>query len=130
MSSRLHINPYKIITNGNMAGSLTSLATVIQQISMPSFTVSWAGTSPVGTIVVEVSNDYSRDAMGNTSNAGSWNALPFDVSGVTVTSMPVSGNTGSGFIDIRLTGAYAVRVRYVRASGTGTMQVTVNAKVS
>jgi DUF971 family protein len=50
--------------------------------------------------------------------------------GSTVTSVPVTGNTGQGFIDILGTGAYAVRLFYDATSGTGSLTIVVNGKVT
>ncbi len=124
MSSRPIKGPYQLVVNGNMAGSITSPATIIQNISMLSYDISWAGTAPVGTMSVQVSNTYSQNADGSVRNAGSWTTL-------TLSATPsVSGNTGNGFIDIDATGAYAVRAVYTRVSGTGLMQITVASKVA
>ncbi len=124
MSSRPLTTPFPVITNGNMAGSLTSAVTVISNITMMSYSYSWAGSSPVGTIVVEVSDDYSQNADGTVRNSGTWNELPLS------DTTDVSGATGAGFIDIDQLGAHAIRTRYIRSSGTGSMQVTFKGKVA
>lgn len=131
MSIRPEIKPYSVITNGNMAGSLTSSVTIIQKISMLSYGYSWSGSSPVGTVSVQVSNDYSIDAQGRVSNTGTWSTIAFrDSTGAAVTSLPVTGATGSTFIDVTQTGAYAVRTLYTFTSGTGTLQAVINGKVA
>ena len=94
----------------------------------------WSGSSPVGTISVQASDDYALNAEGNVQFAGTWNSLPvsyWNGSGTTtVTAIPVTGNNGSGMIDIATAGFYAVRLIYTAASGTGSLTVTVNAKVA
>jgi hypothetical protein len=90
---------------------------------MISYDCSWTGTSPVGTITVQSSNTYSQNAAGVVQNAGDWNTLP--LSG----TASVSGNTGSGVVDVTASGLYAVRLVYTPASGTGTLNVTVSGKV-
>lgn len=130
MSIRPEIKPYPVILNGSMAGNITSAVTIIQKLSMISYGLSWAGTTPVGTIQVQVSNDYSIDATGETANAGTWNAITFSSAGLLVSSIPITGNTGNGFIDIDQIAAYAIRVVYTRTSGTGTLQCVLNAKVA
>lgn len=97
---------------------------------MISYGISWAGTSPVGTLSVQVSNDYSQNEAGGVADPGTWNTLTLDVAGTPTTSIPVSGNTGNGFIDILQTGAYAMRLVYTATSGTGLMQATIAAKVA
>jgi hypothetical protein len=124
MSSRPLMQPFSVITNGDMSqASLTSIPTIKSNMSMVSYGVSWAGTAPVGTVTVQVSNDYSENADGTVRHAGTWTTL--------VLSAPtnVSGNTGNGFIDV-VTGAYAIRLVYTRTSGTGVLQVIVKGQVT
>lgn len=125
MASRPIFSPFQVITNGDMSQTtIISLPTIIQNLSMVSYDVSWAGTAPVGTLSVQVSNTYSQNADGSTRNPGVWTSL------VLSTIPAVSGNSGSGFIDIDASGAYAIRLMYTKASGTGLMQATINGKVA
>lgn len=124
MSSRPLYQPMPVITNGNMSTTLTSLVTVISNLSMMSYAYSWTGTAPVGTVSVQVSDDYSQNADGTVKNAGTWNDLPLSP------TPSVSGNTGHGFVDIDQLGAYAIRTMYTPVSGVGTIQVIFKAKVS
>lgn len=124
MASRPILAPFQIITNGNMASNITSLVTITQNMSLFSYTINWSGTSPTGTVNVQVSNDYSQDASGTVLNAGSWVTLPMS------SSTAVSGNTGTGFIDIGLTGGYAYRLQYAASGGTGVMQAFIVGKVA
>lgn len=131
MSTRPQIAPDPAIVNGDMsAASITSKVSIIQKISMLSYSYSWAGTSPVGTIIVQVSNDYSLNANGTVANAGTWNTLTLNVGGTPATSIAITGNTGTGFVDIDQTGAYAIRTVYTKTSGVGTLQAVINGKVS
>lgn len=130
MSTRPQISPITVINAGSMAGNLTSAVTLIPKISMMSYGCSWSGTSPVGTIAVQVSNDYSINAEGAVNNAGTWTPLYFNVAGTPSNTLAVSGNTGTAFIDIDQLGAYAIRLVYTAGSGTGTLTVTFNGKVS
>jgi hypothetical protein len=123
LASRSLIQPYPVIQNGNMASTITSAITILTNTSVVSYTYSWSGTAPSGTVSVQVSNDYSENAAGATSNPGTWNTLPL---GGTTT---VSGNTGNGAIDIDITGFYAIRTVYTPVSGTGTLQATIKGKV-
>lgn len=107
-----------------MSSSITSKVTIVQKLSLISYSVSWVGSTPVGTMSVEVSNDYVENADGSVKTAGTWNALPLDA------STAVSGNTDNGFIDIDLQAGYAMRLKYTRTSGTGTMQAVISSKVS
>lgn len=113
-----------VIVNGNMATTITSLVTIISNISMMSYSYSWSGSSPSGVISVQVSDDYSVNPDGSINNPGTWNTLPLSV------TPTVSGNTGNGLIDIDQLGAYAIRTVYTPASGTGTLQAIYKGKVS
>jgi hypothetical protein len=124
MSSRPLLTPDQIITSGNMsASSITSDVTIINRLSMVSYEISWTGTSPVGVITVEVSNSYRQNADGSVAVAGTWNALALG-------TLSVSGNSGSMFLDIVQTGAYAIRVKYTKTSGIGTMNAYICGKVA
>jgi hypothetical protein len=124
MSSRPLLQPAPVIINGSMSSNITSAVTIISNISMMSYSYSWSGTSPVGNIVVEVSDDYTQNAAGTVSNPGTWSALPLSA------STAITGNSGNGYIDIDFLGAYAIRTRYIRTSGTGTLNAIYKGKVS
>lgn len=121
--SRPILSPFPVITDGDMSGDITSAVTIVQNTSRITYDISWAGTAPVGTMSVQVSDTYTQNADGSTRNAGNWTTL-------ILSEVPsVSGNTGNGFIDIQ-TGAYAIRLVYNFTSGTGLMQATISGKVS
>ncbi len=125
MSSRPQLQPFKVITNGSMAGSLTSTPTIISDLSMASYDIAWtSGSTPVGIITVQVSNTYVQNPDGTTKVAGNWTTLDFGE------DFNVSGNTGNGFLDIDATAGYAIRLVYTRTSGSGTLNVTVKCKVA
>lgn len=124
MASRPILAPFSVITNGDMSTTLTSKVTVIQNVSMVSYTVAWTGSSPVGVVTVQASNDYTQNADGTVRNAGTWVTLPLS------STASVSGNTDSGVIDIDATAIYALRLIYTPVSGTGTLNATINGKVA
>ena len=113
----------------DMSQSETSLVTVLQSITKAAYAVTWTGTSPVGTLSIQASNDYSIEPSGIVNNAGTWTTLTLQYNGSAVTTIPVSGNTGTGLIDIT-TSAYAIRLIYTAASGTGKLTATIVGKVS
>ncbi len=121
MSSR-PIASFPVIVNGNMNASITSLPSIITNLSLMSYDISWAGTAPVGTMSVQVSNSYSENVDGSVRNAGSWTTVALS------SPTSVSGSTGNGFIDVSQMGASAIRLVYTRVSGTGTMQAIFTAK--
>jgi hypothetical protein len=112
-----------------MATSIISSPTVIQKLSMISYSMSWVG-SPVGTASVQVSNDYTQNSDGSVMNPGTWNTLTLDYLGTPVQSIPITGANGSAFIDVDATGAYAMRLVYTATSGAATLQAIIHAKVS
>ena len=97
---------------------------------MVSYAVSWSGSSPVGTLSVQVSNDYALTPAGAVENAGTWTTITFQINGVPTQTAPVTGNSGTGFIDIDATAAYAMRLIYQATSGTGVMNAVVSGKVA
>ena len=124
MSSRPLIKPYHLVTDGDMSDDVISAPTIVQMLSMISYEISWDGTSPVGTITIQGSNSVVLNAAGEVQEEGTWSTLNLSA------AAEVTGNTGNGSIDISSTGFYALRVVYTRASGTGDLQVIVNAKVA
>lgn len=115
--------------NGNsMASNIISSPTALNNVPMVSYEVDWMGTTPVGTVSVQGSNSITFDGQGNILSPGMWTTLSFLYQGSYVTSVPVSGNTGNGMIDIQLTSIYATRLVYTAISGTGTLTATMMAK--
>ncbi len=137
MSTRTNLRPQTVIPSaqaspantGSMAASITGAPTVLQSITMVNYAFSWTGSTPVGTISVQASNDCIVDAQGGVSG-GTWNTIPLVSNGASVTSVAVTGNTGNGMIDIYGLAAYAVRPVYTYTSGTGTLTGIVTGKVT
>lgn len=130
MSTRTVLRPNTLPAINMANGSTASSATVLQGLSMVSYAVNWTGSSPTGTLQLEISNDYSLDPNGTVNNTGTWNVAPINVGGAFATSVSISGNTGNGFIDVQATGAYACRLLYTMSGGTGTMTIVVAGKVA
>lgn len=124
MASRPILSPHDVIVNGDMSADIISDITVIQTNSQISYDISWSGTTPVGTLSVQVSNTYEQNSDGSLRSVGNWVDLPLS------TTPSVSGDTGNGFIDILVSSAYAIRLMYTSTSGTGLMQATICGKVS
>jgi hypothetical protein len=130
LSYRPQITPYKVIEDGDMSTArITSEPTIVQKLSQFSYQYVWSGSSPVGVVTVEASNDFELDATGAVKNTGHWNTISFSYNGTIVTDLPVSGNTGQGLLEIE-TKAFALRTVYARTSGTGTLNVTAVGKVA
>ena len=124
MSSRPFIGPYSVVTNGSMNQTIISKPTIITNVTLVSYSVSWSGSSPVGVVTVQASNDYTQNADGSTRNQGTWNTI------VLSNTCNVSGNTGVGMIDIDSLAAYAIRLVYTPVSGGGSLQASVIGKVA
>lgn len=129
MSTRPKLPPDQVIVNGPMSGDITSKVTILSS-SLFSYTFSWNGSSPVGTIVFQASNDYTQYPNGTANNAGTWNTLTVNLNGSAVTSVPVSGNTGQGAVDCGPTGLYAVRTVYTASSGTGVLNAFISGRAT
>lgn len=130
MSTRSNLRPQYVIENGDMSGSITSQPTILQSLTVGSYTYSWVGTAPDGDISIQASNDYRLNQDGTVANSGTWVALFFTLNGSSVvSSAPVSGSPGNGIIEWS-TGAYAIRTVYTRSSGTGILQAVFNGKVT
>jgi hypothetical protein len=97
---------------------------------MISYSFTWSGTAPVGTVSVQVSNDYAENAMGAVQNPGTWNNVPLVYNGNQVFAVPLTGNTGQGFVDIDSLAGYAIRPIYTFTSGVGVLQSILEAKVT
>lgn len=123
MASRPLIAPHSVITDGDMASDIISEVTIITNSTLVCYAVSWAGTSPLGECQVQVSNDYKVNAAGTVQNAGTWTTLTLSATAT------VSGNTGTGVIELASLASYAIRLRYARTSGSGTLQAVLTAKV-
>lgn len=131
MASRPQIEQFSAILNGDMSqASLTSTVSVIPTITRIGYSFSWSGSSPVGAVSIQLSNDYSLNPGGTVYNAGTWTTYSFPYAGSNVTSVAVSGNTGTLFINLVDIAAYAIRAVYTKTSGTGTLQCLMTGKVA
>lgn len=111
--------------NGNsMAGNIISQPVICQKLFLASFGLSWTGTSPVGTVSIEGSNDFYANPNGYVTKPGTWSTLYVNYEGSVVPSIAVTGNTGNGIIDVGMTGIYALRLVYTATSGTGKLICT------
>lgn len=110
MSRRNILRPFKTVDAASMAGDVTSATTNVDQLDFVAFDVSWSGTSPVGEIFVDGRNGSDLP----------WQTVSFGV------SVAVSGNSGSHRLQLEEEGFSEVRLRYVRTSGTGTLDAWIS----
>lgn len=111
-----------MIAAGDMSGDITSAATQVEWLDNLGIQAHWSGTSPAGEIIIEGTNDQVLDPQHPLASPN-WVALDF---GQTIS---ITGNTGDDFYNINQFPFTAVRVRYVRTSGTGTLVVKISAKM-
>lgn len=102
----------------SMATNQTSIISNILQMDNIGIYVSWSGTSPTGSLVVEISPDYIL----NGPNTATWYPLDFG------TTIAVSGNSGNDVININQNPGTWIRMRYVAAAGTGIITASLSMK--
>lgn len=114
--------PVKLLTNGNMAGSLNSFGEDVNQIFMFSIQAVFTG-APNGTLKIQVSNDdvpVGINGQDPAVNVVNW----VDYTGSSQTIL-AAGN----FMYIVAEGGYRwVRLVYTASSGSGTLNVVYNGK--
>ena len=111
MARKNTVPSFRMIDQGDLSGDITSNITNVENLDKCSIAVSWSGTSPVGTIIVESRNGTKE----------SWNAVEFP-------TITVSGNTGNHSIVFREMSFTDLRLRYVATSGTGTLDAVYTSK--
>lgn len=112
--TRMHVYREKIITDGNMTGTLVSDAIDLNKTNTRSFSIqfTFTGTNTLGTLSLECSNDQG-----------------VTYTQITDSVLPVSGvSSGSDVINVEFPAYELVRARYVPTSGTGTAQCYINGK--
>lgn len=115
--------------NGNaMATDIISQPSLVPLMGTISYQIVWTGSTPIGAVSIQGSNDYSLNAKGDVLNAGHWDTLTIEFAGSATSSIPITGNSGSGLIDITTTAIYATRLVYTATSGTGSLTVTAFAR--
>ncbi len=123
MSRKLTLAPYKVIDAGSMGTTLTSTVTNIQYLDNVGVQLNFTTSDAVGTFQVQVSMDYTQDAVGNVLNAGNWINL-------TLNPSPVAASAANQiYIDINQVSAPYMRVKYTRTSGTGTLTAYITGKM-
>lgn len=105
---------FQNIVNGDMSGDVTSSVTNIEFIDNVGVQLNFTGT-PTGTFKIQVSADYKQNSQGVVTNAGNWIDLSFS------TTPSASGSASQIYIDMTQLSAPYIRVKYVRASGSGTL---------
>lgn len=111
MSEPIHLFNIQLVDAQSMGSSITSSSLNIQEAISYAVQAVWsAGATPVGTFDLQGSNDDSNFTSLLDSPAA------------------VSGNTGSIIINVEKHAYGFIRIVYTRTSGSGTLNVKVNAK--
>lgn len=111
MGRKSILKPHQLVIDGDMSGDITSEATSVQNLDIVKYFVVWTGT-PTGEFIVQQSMDK-----------GTWYDLDF------LTTIDVSGAAGNHNIHLIDFSMEYSRIKYVRTSGTGTLQAFIEGKV-
>ena len=109
--TRRFIQPYQIVTDGDMSANITSPSVDISNVDDISIVYDWVGTSPIGTLIVQVKNGDSP-----------WSQL--DIS----PPASVLNNSGNNNIQITNVSFKELRLAYNHTSGTGTLNAYLTGK--
>ena len=106
------VKSYKMFDQEDISTSATSSITSVINQDKASISVSWSGTSPVGTLTVEARNGKDE----------SFYTLEFGA------PIPISGNTGDHQLILSEMPFTDIRIQYTSTSGTGTMDAIITSK--
>ncbi len=109
-NSKNFLPVYPIVTNGNMASTITSSVTDIRYLDNVGIQAVFTGT-PTGTFTVNVSLDQVN-----------WDSLTFSATPV------ASGTAGSVYMDVNQTSSPYIQLVYTPTSGTGTLNAKIVGK--
>lgn len=115
------LNPVHIIIAGDMSGNLTSPAVEVKLQDNIGIQMNWTG-APVGTFSFQISMDHKEDIEGNIVTAGNWITLPVQP------AIVATGTPDVAYVDLNQQSAMYMRVVYSYISGSGTLNVFVDAK--
>jgi hypothetical protein len=126
MSGRKNILPPFVdpkMTAQSMAASISGTPTNIQYLDNVGIQLHWSGNNPIGTIGVQVSNDYNPNTL-----AGTWTPLQ-TTPGTNLTVSP-GGTAGTAYLNLDELAAPWVQVTYTTASGSvGVITSVITAKM-
>jgi hypothetical protein len=108
-SEAIQITNKLIVTTGDMSGNISSGPVDISTLSNYSVQFTWSGTSPIGDISVQISND----------------GINFDNLSSPVS---ISSNSGTKVIKDSESGYKYIQAVYTFTSGVGSLNVILNGK--
>lgn len=112
------VKSFKMFDDGDISGTITSSETNVINLDKASIHITWTGSSPVGVLTIEASN---QDPDKN-SPAVVWKELDFG------SAIDVTGNSGEHDIIFNELPFNVIRVVYTSTSGTGSINATLTAK--
>lgn len=114
MSRKNNLLKFKVVTQGDMTGSVTSAVTNIQHLDNIGYQMNITSGTPTGAFSVEVSADYYQDPEGTVVNAGNWVALT-----LTPTPSVTTGAPANIYLDLNQLSAPWIRLKWTHSGGTG-----------
>lgn len=120
-SLKFYLDP--LISARSMAASFNGTATNIQNFDNVGIQFSWSGANPLGTINVQMSNDFDP----RFPSAATWTLIEDD-SGVAIVIAP-AGTAGTGYFDLNQLPGMWIQVVYTTTGGSvGTLTCKISAK--
>ena len=110
MSKKWIIEPFILMTAGDMSGNLITKSTNVKRLDNFGIQLVWSGT-PVGTFDIQASVDGK-------------NYVSLDFS----SPVAASGSSGSHLINLNQIPYAWVRVAYTKNSGSGSLDITIMGK--
>lgn len=103
--------------NEDISSNAQSDQTSVHNLDKASIHVTWTGTSPIGVLKVEATNDSPENP------SAVWREVSFG------STIDISGNSGSHDLIFNEIPFNAIRLVYTATSGTGTLTAALSAKV-
>lgn len=116
MARRNNIN-HKMFEEIDISTNQTSNRTITQGVDVAMIIVTWTGATPVGEIIVEISNSCETDF---TKGDEVWEEISFG------STIAISGASGSHQINFTQISFRAIRIKYLATSGTGNLTAHLN----
>lgn len=122
----MHYVPTTLLLNGDMTTTVHSNGVDVNQLAIGSISAVWTGT-PVGTLSLEVSNDYVSVGSGPNNAQTNQSVNVTTWSDYTNSHQAVSG-PGNFTWNLNYLGFRWIRLTYTPASGTGSITVQFSGK--
>lgn len=117
MGRKNRIEPFAALKNVDISTDQTGSVSDIGHLDNVCYLIYWSGTTPVGTLIIECTNDDPK-----TVSSPRWVQLDFG------SAIVISGNSGDHLINIAQAPFNFIRPRYAKTSGTGTLNAILHVK--